>query len=73
MDEVTPDQLSIAFLEDYMALPTRFFDYRQQAPQRYSRFLERRVVKVNNLRMFLIENAIVIFISSSGGALYLQF
>ena len=41
VDEVTPDQLSEAFLQDYMNLPIRFFDFRNKAPQKYTRFLER--------------------------------
>ena len=30
-DDVTPDQLSEAFLQDYMNLPTRYFDFRNKA------------------------------------------
>ena len=41
MDEVTPGQLSESFLQDYMNLPPTFFDYRNKAPQKYTRFLER--------------------------------
>ena len=41
LDEVTPEQLSEAFLQDYMNLPQRFFDFRNKAPQKYTRFLER--------------------------------
>jgi Notch-like protein len=33
--------LSVAFLKDYMSLPIRYYDFRHQAPLRYSRFLER--------------------------------
>ena len=41
LDEVTPEQLSEAFLLDYMNLPVRFHDFRNRAPQKYMRFLER--------------------------------
>lgn len=41
MDEVTPSQLSEAFLLDYIDLPVRFHDFRNKAPQKYIRFLER--------------------------------
>ena len=41
MDEVTPSQLSEAFLMDYINLPVRFNDFRAKAPQKYIRFLER--------------------------------
>merc|ERR1712107_157812 len=34
-------QLSEAFLQDYMSLPVRFHDFRNRAPQKYIRFLER--------------------------------
>ena len=41
MDEVKPDQLSEAFLRDYMDLPIRYFDFRNKAPQRFNDFLLR--------------------------------
>ena len=41
LDEVTPSQLSEAFLLDYINLPVRFHDFRNKAPQKYIRFLER--------------------------------
>ena len=41
MDEVTPQQLSESFLQDYMNLPTSFFDFRNKAQEKYIRFLER--------------------------------
>ena len=41
LDEVTPTQLSEAFLLDYINLPVRFHDFRNKAPQKYIRFLER--------------------------------
>merc|ERR1712142_671715 len=41
MDEVKPNQLSEAFLQDYMALPIRYFDFRNKAPQRFNDFLLR--------------------------------
>lgn len=41
MDEVTPDQLSVSFLKDYTNLPLSFYDVRNQAQQKYMRFIER--------------------------------
>ena len=41
MDEVTPDQLSVSFLKDYMNLPLSFYDVSNQAQQKYLRFIER--------------------------------
>ena len=41
MDEVTPSQLSEAFLKDFMSLPVSFQDFRNLAHQKYFRFLER--------------------------------
>ena len=41
LDEVKPDQLSEAFLQDYMALPIRYFDFRNRAPQKFTDFLLR--------------------------------
>merc|ERR1719209_1576847 len=41
LDEVTPDQLSEAFLQDYLALPIKYFDFRNRAPQKYNEFIRR--------------------------------
>jgi len=41
LDEVKPDQLSEAFLQDYMALPVRYFDFRNHAPRKFTDFLSR--------------------------------
>ena len=41
LDEVKPDQLSEAFLQDYMALPIRYFDFKNKAPQKFTDFLLR--------------------------------
>ena len=41
LDEVKPDQLSEAFLQDYMALPIRYFDFKNKAPKKFTDFLLR--------------------------------
>merc|ERR1711874_743603 len=41
LDEVTPEQLTPAFLEDYMNLPVSYFDFRNQAPDKFNAFLKR--------------------------------
>ena len=41
LDEVTPWQLSEAFLQDYINLPLRYFDFKNKAPAKYAAFLER--------------------------------
>ena len=41
LDEITPDQLSPSFLQDYMSLPLSFYDYPNNARQKYNSFLQR--------------------------------
>merc|ERR1711874_66402 len=41
LDEVTPEQLTPAFLEDYMNLPPSYFDLKNRAPEKFNQFLRR--------------------------------